>query len=565
MKARNPIEELHASSLFKFLHAKDAEYSSRITTFVTGIAPILATTTTYFPYYTRHDAHHGFRVTERMAQVLTPRCLDPENDESLLPAEVFLLIASAYAHDLGMTVFPGEERRLLDDLGFDKTSGLGTCPELQRYLRGNHSKRGGDYIHSNASALAIPQNLVTPLDSIMRSHNLSISELEQDLRTPFAAQERVMDVRQLAVVLCVADAIEFSDTRVVDGVLDLLKVDTTPAATVSYRENMKHVCIGDSVAVDNDGRIVVSGTFSEPDVLAMAHHTFDQMEEWIRGYSDIDRRSLQQRLRLRPEPFSRNLILWGARFERLGVRMSKKSVIDLIASNAIWQSDGGASIRELAQNAVEACRYRARHSTSAHNYVPQVRITFDRKAKTITVQDNGCGMSERTILNHFLTVGNSRAQEAAYSAANHVPIARFGIGFWSVFTIAERARIETGAFEDLPGVTLGTELVQGVTFDVALDNMKDYTVFVTKELRCGTRIVLTLRPDVVVDEVFDQARRHLVCSAVEIILFLDDEEFAVSAIVPSVSALDIFGARQRLSDELGIQTFEWCGSFGIAE
>jgi len=38
------------------------------------------------------------------------------------------------------------------------------------------------------------------------------------------------------------------------------------------------------------------------------------------------------------------------------------------------------------------------------------------------------GMSERVLLDHFLTVGNSRATEKAYASENYAPIARFGIG-----------------------------------------------------------------------------------------------------------------------------------------
>ena len=70
MQTREPIAELHDTLLYKLLSAIDQEYADRITRFVTGIAPILATTQRHFPYYTRHDAHHGFRVVRRMEQVL---------------------------------------------------------------------------------------------------------------------------------------------------------------------------------------------------------------------------------------------------------------------------------------------------------------------------------------------------------------------------------------------------------------------------------------------------------------------------------------------------------------
>lgn len=234
---------------------------------------------------------------------------------------------------------------------------------------------------------------------------MSIPELDSSLSAPFAAEERVIYIRQLSIILYIADAIEFSDTRVVDGVLELIGRDPSEAARRSYLENMKHICVGDSLAVEEDGRIVVSGSFDEAEVLSLAHHTFDQIEEWIRGYCDLERRSGVRRLRVRPELFQRRLELRGGRFERLGVRINKRNIIDLISSNAIWKANAGAVVRELMQNAVEACRYRAFHSPVSARYQPTVVIRFDRASRTVCVEDTGCGMSERVILNHFLTVG----------------------------------------------------------------------------------------------------------------------------------------------------------------
>ncbi|EIM00458.1 hypothetical protein UUC_13253, partial [Rhodanobacter denitrificans] len=463
------VEELHSTVLYAHLRRQNEEYARRITMFVESIAPILATVRTHFPYYTRHDAHHGFRVTNRIGQVLEPGCFDLGNQLSLGHVELFLLIAAAYAHDLGMTVFPGETDSLKANfgLGGDRWE---TDDKLTAHLRENHSNRGGRYIHEHADELGVPENLVSALDAMMRSHNLTLPEVEQKLREPFAAAERVIDIRQLAVILCIGDAIEFSDTRVLEGVLELARLDGSEAAKVSYRENKKHDCIRDSLALDDFGQIVVNGTFAESEVLALAHRTFDQMEEWIRGYCDIDRLSRLPRLRIRPEPFRRGLDLLGARFERLGVRMSKRSVIDLIASNAVWRDDPGIALRELIQNAVEACRYRAHYSSRADAYRPCVRVVFDRARRTISVQDNGCGMSESTVLNNLLTVGNSRSKEHAYIQRGYVPIARFGIGFWSVFTIAERAAIETAEF-DVNRSSKTNESSEGIEFDVELSEL----------------------------------------------------------------------------------------------
>jgi len=173
---------------------------------VAAITPILATVRDHFPYYTRHDAHHGFRVTKRISQILDPECFDSGSELSLGHIELFLLICAAYAHDLGMTVFPGEEELLRNELAIEEDP-WETNERLTVYLRESHSIRGGRYIHERAHELGVPENLVGALDAMMRSHNLTVPELEQQLREPLAAAERVIDIRQLAAILCIGDAI----------------------------------------------------------------------------------------------------------------------------------------------------------------------------------------------------------------------------------------------------------------------------------------------------------------------------------------------------------------------
>ncbi len=556
---KDPVLELRETLLYVTLLREDADYASRIEQFVASLAPVLASTVRHFPYYTRHDAHHGYNVVRRIDQVVKPRCLVNKASISFSAPEIFLLIAAAYAHDLGMTVFPGEDEKLLESLKIEKSQGWETHPSLQRHLRAEHSRRGGTYIEENADELGVPRPLVSALDKMMRAHNFSIAELEKDLLVPYAAQAQEIDVRQLAVILCVADALEFSDTRVIDGVIDKILLDPSESARTSYRENMKHVCVGGSLAIREDGGVLVSGTFSEEEVLGLAHRTMDEIEGWVQGYCDVDRRSKRPRLLVSPEPFQRNLVFTQGRFERLGVRLNKKSVIELIASNAVWQDSKSVAIRELVQNAVEACRYRAHHASQADAYAPAVTVVFDRSKRSVTVIDNGCGMSERTVLNNFLTVGSSRSREPGYAETGYAPIARFGIGFWSVFTIAQDAYIETAEFEPWRGMPEKSLAAQGFGFSVSLEELKEYTVFRPVVRPCGTTVKLQLRPDIVIDDVYTKGMATLLCSEVPVTFILDETETHVAKHVPDISVEDVMGERSRVMDEHGVQLFRWRG------
>ena len=141
-----------------------------------------------------------------------------------------------------MTIFPEEKEELLGKLGLDEHDGWETNSNLQNYLREEHSTRGGEFINKNSDVLRVPKNLVHPLHDLMRSHNLEISKLDFEFRDRVAAQENEICIKQLSLIICIADALEFSDTRVVDGVLDSLKGRLSPAEKRSYMENMKHVC-----------------------------------------------------------------------------------------------------------------------------------------------------------------------------------------------------------------------------------------------------------------------------------------------------------------------------------
>lgn len=571
MKVREAIVELEETKLYAKLLSLNIDYADRIKTFVREIEPLMASIKRYFPFYTRHDVHHGYQVVNRMEQCLLDSCFDVKQPEALTAQEIFLLIAAAYAHDLGMAVFPGEEESLKERLVLTDKDGWETNEILQNYLRQNHSSRGGAYIEKNAELLRVPRNLVAALDLMMKAHNYSIPQLEKELYRPFAAGQKEIDLAQLAVIVCVADAIEFSDTRVVDGVLDQLSKDQSPAARISYAENMKHVCTGDSLAVTQDGRIIVSGTFADENILALAHRTFDQMEEWIQGYSDIDQRSKHKRFKIRAGTFQRDLIFSCGEFHRLGVRLNKRSVIDLIASNAVWRRDQGIALRELVQNSVEACRYRVHHSSPADKYDPQVNITFNRENHSVTVSDNGCGMSERTVLNNLLTVGSSRSCESTYTESGYAPIARFGIGFWSIFTISEIATVSTAAFENYRGKPDEAQCAQGFEFNVQLTELKDFTVFKPIERACGTSISLKLKPDVIIDDVYTALKSQLLCSMVPVIIALDGDKEHLKSDPPDVDAETLHGVRRLKAESIGIRVFQYRGetqqtslSFGLA-
>ncbi|MFC0772964.1 HD domain-containing protein [Terrimonas alba] len=566
MNAQDAVTELKSTRMWKCLNELNPKLAEQSVNFLDQIAPLLKNIKVHFPYYTRHDAHHSYEVLLRMEQILDHRCFQSQMKETLSPVELFLLICSAYGHDLGMTVFPGEEEEIKRQFGLENKANWETAPALQLFLRKNHSRRGGNYLSSNNEKLQIPLSLVGHVDKLMMAHNLSINELESMLghhkRQAAASQE--IDLLQLACILCIADSLEFSDTRVVDGVLKTLteKIQTSSdekSILESYHENMKHVCIGDNVAVSQkDGQIIFSGTFKNADTLHLAHQTVDLIENWIRDYCDIDYQAPVRRLKLRSDMIVRSFNFTDD-FVRIGIRIKKENIINLISSNATWKNDPALVVRELLQNSVEACRYRQFNSSARDNYRPEILVSFNRQQKTIRITDNGCGMTRSVILNNFLTVGNSRSFEPGYASEGFHSLSRFGIGFWSVFTIANEAIIETGPFEYLRNQIVSE--VDGLRFEVSINQFKDYTVFTSIKKSPGTSIVLRIKDEISVKDIPPRLTYYISNSDIPIVIESDHESFSLPREVVAPDIKNYFPNKMELVRQFGIQAFKYASDY----
>ncbi len=553
------IEDIKSTKLFEYLLKADTNLAVQCLHFVDHVSPILGTIKEYFPYYTRHDARHSYHVVKRIGQIVFPECLIPGNIKSFSAIEAFLLIAAAYGHDLGMTVLPGEKEGIFQQLKLSEEASWKTNPDLQKYLRETHSERGGTYISKHYKAAGIPLHFVQPLNLLNQSHNYSLTALYQYIGRRWSFEEREYNLLQLACILCTGDLLEYSESRVIDGVIDHLESEIEkkpdPALIESLRENLKHVFINSNLAIGDDGKIIMNGSFTDPDVLNLTYKTVEYMEKWVRDYCDIDYSAEPRRLRIRNDSVYTTFDIPGKEFERLGVRMNKQNVITLISSNSVWNNKPELVVKELLQNSVEACRYRLFHSAASDHYEPAINVRLDKDKKLIYIQDNGCGMSRNVILNNFLTVGNSRTKEPDYIQAGYASLARFGIGFWSVFTIANKAIIETTEF--LPNEK-NRSSSKGIKFEVSISTLKDYIVFENSLLEVGTRITLHLKDNVSLSQVISNLTGPFgaLCSSevpIEIYYWGNTIRFEEEPVLPSLE--DLFGPKIGITQRENIQYF----------
>src|SRR4029450_10192038 len=113
-------------------------------------------------------------------------------------------------------------------------------------------------------------------------------------------------------------------------------------------------------------------------------------------------------------------------------------------------SDRDVFLRELISNAADALdklRYEAiaRPDLLAGNAELAITITPDKSAKTLTLADNGIGMSEAELIDNLGTIAKSGTQAFMEQAKNdkgdaHL-IGQFGVGFYSSFMVAGKVEV----------------------------------------------------------------------------------------------------------------------------
>jgi molecular chaperone HtpG len=119
-------------------------------------------------------------------------------------------------------------------------------------------------------------------------------------------------------------------------------------------------------------------------------------------------------------------------------------------------SDHEIFLRELVSNSVDATQ-KIKRLASLGQYNGdlgdlQVEVAFDEKAKTITISDNGLGMTAEEIKKYINQIAFSGATEFVEKFkdakdANEI-IGRFGLGFYSAFMVADQVEIQTLSYQD---------------------------------------------------------------------------------------------------------------------
>jgi molecular chaperone HtpG len=177
--------------------------------------------------------------------------------------------------------------------------------------------------------------------------------------------------------------------------------------------------------------------------------------------------------------------------ETLGFQAEVKQLLNLMIHSLY--SNKEIFLRELVSNASDACdklRFEALTDKALYENDAdlKIRVSYDAKARTITVSDNGIGMSRQEVIENIGTIAKSGTREffeklTGDQAKDAHLIGQFGVGFYSSFIVADKVTVVTRRG--------GLTAEHGVKWES--DGNGEYTIEMVDRHARGTDVTLHLR------------------------------------------------------------------------
>ncbi len=181
----------------------------------------------------------------------------------------------------------------------------------------------------------------------------------------------------------------------------------------------------------------------------------------------------------------------GAQKETLGFQAEVKQLLNLMIHSLY--SNKEIFLRELISNASDACdrlRFEALNNAGLYGDDSdlKIRVAVDKDARTLSISDNGIGLSREEAVEHLGTIAKSGTREffAALTgdqAKDAHLIGQFGVGFYSSYIVADKVTVLSRR--------AGLEANQAIRWESSGEG--DFTIEVIERAQRGTEVTLHLR------------------------------------------------------------------------
>jgi molecular chaperone HtpG len=137
--------------------------------------------------------------------------------------------------------------------------------------------------------------------------------------------------------------------------------------------------------------------------------------------------------------------------ETMGFQTEVKQLLQLMIHSLY--SNREIFLRELVSNASDACdklRFEGLHNDAMfeNDSELQIRLSYDKEARTLSIADNGIGMNRDEVINNLGTIAKSGTREFFSKLSGDQQkdaglIGQFGVGFYSAFIVADKVVVTT--------------------------------------------------------------------------------------------------------------------------
>lgn len=447
----------------------------------------------FFPTFTLHDETHSAKVCRWMWVLLG------EQREQVTVHEASLLLMAACCHDIGMAVSPEQEaqmrlrtypgwddyfrQNLKDDEEYEETKVI-SDRILRNFVRMHHHERIGENLRESdwPDELLMEELDRDVLLKLCLSHGTELAGAELTCRG------ELYDLRLCAVLLRLADLLDFDAGRTPEVLFRQMGLDR-PKDAESWRSAQEHLKnrTGKFREIFVNGCIPYVAAYDNPGVEQDIRKYLDWVDSELTNCRNcLSQSNRWKNLELPYKVDDRKVKRKGYAAGKFCMTMDQDKIIDLLTGENLY-SDAGVFVRELLQNSIDAVLMRAKQDPnfSLEDGLIQIDTWMDEEANTwFRIRDNGTGMNEHIIQNHFLKVGNSYYTSEEFQYANrHAPtggytaISRFGIGILSCFMGDKehtQLKVSTKRFGEGPnnGIRLDVTGLHGYYF---LCNEKDHS------------------------------------------------------------------------------------------
>jgi molecular chaperone HtpG len=207
------------------------------------------------------------------------------------------------------------------------------------------------------------------------------------------------------------------------------------------------------------------------------------------------------------------------------IKIDLQGLIRLLAKNLYAEAD--VFVREMIQNAHDSIKRRG--EIEQHEPTGSIRIRVDRQNSTITITDNGSGLTEQEIHDYLSTIGRSGTGEFRQELINKgrqelvTLIGQFGIGLLSAFVVAYKVEVETLSLQPNSPAWLWVS-----------EGQKDYELCPGDRHEIGTTVTLHIsdnyRDMLNLEELHKAIKKY--ADFIPFPIYLNDEQASVNVVNP---------------------------------